>query len=217
MGNLSKVRAILIIGPIVFLLFAGCKPTPGPQEKPPEPKVTRNSTPPPTPSKPRKAEADRIVLKPREVLAKPQVQPEEAVGKPIDIGKGRSAQVIEAAIREQVGASVGSLTMASIMKVKELYLVGEGISDLSPLSTFKNLKILNLRENSVKNLSPLANLTGLEKLGLDGNAITDLSPLAGIKGLQVLEIADNPGLTLTKIEQLQKTLPKCSIYHDLDK
>ena len=34
---------------------------------------------------------------------------------------------------------------------------------------------------------------------------------------QVLEIADNPGLTLIKIEQLQKILPKCSIYHDLDK
>ena len=132
------------------------------------------------------------------------------------LGRGESAKLIEGAIREQISVPSGKLTERMVWKVQELYLIDRGISDLGAIRPLRNLKVLNLRDNSISSLSPLSSLGSLEKLGLDGNLVSDLSPLADLKGLRFLEVARNPELTIGQIHKLQKILPGCTIYHDLE-
>jgi Leucine-rich repeat (LRR) protein len=51
-------------------------------------------------------------------------------------------------------------------------------------------------------------------LHAQANRIANLSPLAGLKQLTTLSLSDNPKLTRTQIDKLQKALPKCKITHN---
>ena len=71
-----------------------------------------------------------------------------------------------------------------------------------------------LGENSITDLSALTRLKKLKVLELNNNQLTDISALAKLKQLKELDLRNNPDLTKTKIEKLQKALPKCRIYHN---
>ena len=76
-------------------------------------------------------------------------------------------------------------------RTAELSLHGRGLTDISMLEQFKDLKILDLSENEISDLRPLMELSELEKLNISGNEINDLRPLIGLPLLTKLEAADN--------------------------
>lgn len=78
------------------------------------------------------------------------------------------------------------------LHLKALVLVGNYISDLTPLSDMTTLRELNLNNNSVEDLSPLQSLDRLEKLFVQCCNITDITPLIKIAALTTVDIADNP-------------------------
>ena len=84
----------------------------------------------------------------------------------------------------------------------------DSISDLSPLTSLRNLKELNLQGQSIEDLSPLSALKQLEKLNLSRNLIRDTTPLSSLKLLKKLDLSYNliyyiePLSSLTKLEDL---------------
>ena len=74
---------------------------------------------------------------------------------------------------------------------EELLLPGEGITDISALSEFTDLKILDLSSNQISDLSPLMKLSKLERLNIAGNMVSDLRPLMGLPLLWSLNVSEN--------------------------
>ena len=75
--------------------------------------------------------------------------------------------------------------------MKELYLLGGGISDVSPLAKLTGLTRLQVAGNRVSDISPLAKLTNLKWLELSENNIVDVSPLVKLKNLTWLHVGGN--------------------------
>lgn len=92
--------------------------------------------------------------------------------------------------------------------LQTLKIIGENISDISPISTLTNLTRLEITQTKTTDISPLADLTNLQYLDLSGNGIVDLMPLQKLTSLIVLNLAENaisdmwPLHTLTDLEQL---------------
>lgn len=137
----------------------------------------------------------------------------------------------EAAVREAVGKQIGdiypsdlqdltsfSARVSGIMNIREisyftsleeLDLMGNRISDLTPVTSLKKLKKLNIAKNfsvmtgdSEKGLdiSPLGALPLLETLDASDNLITDVSSLGSMKKLKWLNIRTN---RLTDLDGLE--------------
>ena len=64
-----------------------------------------------------------------------------------------------------------------MLKLEELALAGNGITDITPLANLTQLRLLNLENNSIVDVRPLAGLTQLKSLTIHRNRITDHSPL----------------------------------------
>ena len=113
---------------------------------------------------------------------------------------------LEKAIRTSLGLKDDQpITRRIALGTEKLKLGGGGkedsdkISDLSGLSEFLNLKVLEAPTNNITSLEELAGLTKLEKLLLESNQISDLAPLAGLFRLRTLEIAKNKITDLSPI------------------
>ena len=79
------------------------------------------------------------------------------------------------------------------------------VSDLEPLRGMR-LKELFLYGNQIDDLSPLQDMQTLEILILAGNRITDVSPLGGLHNLRVLILDDNPIGDFTVLEDIYEQL-----------
>ena len=66
----------------------------------------------------------------------------------------------------------------------QLWHENNQISDISPLSSLKNIKVLNLGKNQIIDVSVLANLTLLTRLNLSENQIADIKPLTENRGFR---------------------------------
>ena len=88
--------------------------------------------------------------------------------------------------------SIGGVSFDT--SVTELDLSGSGLTDISVLSSCKNLVTLNLSGNNISDLSPLMNIQGLETLIISGNAVTELYPLMGMTSLRTI-VADNNSIS----------------------
>jgi len=94
------------------------------------------------------------------------------------------------------------------MNVTELGLVGNQITDISPLSELTNLSWLLMSNNQVADVSPLSGLTNLVRLDLGRNQITDVSPLSSLTNLTGLYLNNNqitdisPLSSLTNLDSL---------------
>ena len=110
--------------------------------------------------------------------------------------------------------------MASLTSLKELYLRGNGISDISPLAGLTGLNRLSLEHNDISDISPLAGLTNLKWLAVNQNEISDFSPLGGLLENTKLVWHINPGFPKggTKIEGpwLWVVLPDVRLERDID-
>ena len=110
--------------------------------------------------------------------------------------KEQSAKVIETTIRKKINKPKGVLAKADFEKVA---------------------KLLNLQDQQLTDVKGLEKLTQLKKLHLGGNQLTDTKGLEKLTKLRVLNLEDNLDLSKAQIDQLQKALPKCKIYHDAKK
>ncbi|MFN5891038.1 MAG: leucine-rich repeat domain-containing protein [Dolichospermum sp.] len=68
----------------------------------------------------------------------------------------------------------------TLTKLTSLYLTGNQISDIKPLSNLTNLTRLNLSRNQISDIKPLSNLTNLTWLDLEENQISDIKPLSNL-------------------------------------
>ena len=114
----------------------------------------------------------------------------------VQLTKEQSAEVIEATIRKKINKPKGVLVKAYFEKVA---------------------KLLNLQDQQLTDVKGLEKLTQLKNLHLGGNQLTDTKGLEKLTKLRELNLEDNLALTKAQIDQLQKALPKCKIYHDAKK
>ena len=73
----------------------------------------------------------------------------------------------------------------------EADLPASGITDLTGLERFAQLRRLVLADNEITDLTPLRELYGLEELDLSGNSLRDISALAGHTALRKLDLSRN--------------------------
>ena len=137
----------------------------------------------------------------------------------------------ENAVREVLGKGIGNIypsdlaglvsftaRVSGIVNIKEityftsleeLDLMGNRITDLSPIASLKKLKTLNISKNFTVmtgdrekglDISPVGSLPLLETLDASGNLITDVSALSSLKTLKYLDIRTNRLTTLSGLE-----------------
>lgn len=116
---------------------------------------------------------------------------------------------LEEAIREAIKKPSGDIYASELKELKEfsggnwneikylggiehctslegLDLIGNKISDLSPLAGLASIQVLYLDNNKIIDISRLANLASLEVLYLNNNKISELSLLTGLGSLKEL-------------------------------
>ena len=106
------------------------------------------------------------------------------------------------------------------INLTKLDLLGNQISDLSPLTKLKNLTELDISKQTLievdgfygniiyllSDLSPLAELKNLTSLSLKGNQISDISPLAELKNLTSLYLWSNRISDLSPLTKLKNLI-----------
>ena len=121
--------------------------------------------------------------------------------------------------------------------ITELNLTGANITDISPITGFKNLQIVKLGSNAITNIYTFdwMDCSTVTYLDLSGNGLTDAASLANFRNLETLVLTNNQlsninGLILLKnlkflyieqnlfteetVLQLRNALPNCTIYAD---
>ena len=141
------------------------------------------------------------VVNPNEPLPKP---PPANIDNPI----------VEKAIREYLGKPAAELTQADLEKVKALDFSSNKLTSVNGLEKLTQLTWLNLGVNKLTDVKDLEKLSQLEKLWLADNRLTDVKGLEKLTQLKVLYLKNNPDLTKSQIDELQKALPKCKIEHN---
>lgn len=95
--------------------------------------------------------------------------------------------------------------------VVEVYLSGPQFDDLSVLTAFPELELLELTRTGVWDLSTLQELSRLEVLRLDDNPqIVDLSPLTDVQRLRELDLI-NTHIIEGQLQDLKDALPACVV------
>jgi putative cell wall-binding protein len=91
---------------------------------------------------------------------------------------------------------------SDVLDITDLYVNNSGITDISGLEYFTNLKSLYLGRNKITKLNRLAKLTNLTHLDLRNCNIDDISPLKGLTSLTFLDIASNNIRDFSPLDQL---------------
>ena len=105
---------------------------------------------------------------------------------------------------------IGNLTSVQILDLTE-----SNVSDLNWITNLKNLRELILIGTQVNEIAPLKDLKKLQDLTLIGTLIDDVAPLRNMQSLKELYL-QNTKVSKQQIEDLQKSLPNCIIYHDFE-
>jgi hypothetical protein len=92
----------------------------------------------------------------------------------------------------------------TLTKLTFLYLAGNQISDIKPLSNLTNLTCLDLWENQISDIKPLSNLTKLTSLSLTVNQISDIKPLSNLTNLTSLSLEGNQISDIKPLSNLTK-------------
>ncbi len=98
---------------------------------------------------------------------------------------------LENVIRSELNKQTGKLTDHDLASLTYLSGNFEGVKDLRGLEYAGNLQGLYLYGNEISDISPLSGLTSLEELDLGDNYIQDISPLSNLANLQYLSLMDN--------------------------
>lgn len=112
------------------------------------------------------------------------------------------------ALRRCLQHTIESQQISSPAALESLDCPSAGISSLSGIGQFADLRQLNLAHNDIRQLDELRMLESLTTLSLEDNRIEDLAPLYQLHHLAVLDLRGNPRLrcppagTLTRLQQL---------------
>lgn len=87
---------------------------------------------------------------------------------------------------------IGDISPLRDLSLQSLELVGNYVSDLTPLAGMKTLRSLNINNNPVADISSLASLQRLEELHMQQCNVTDISALASLPGLAYVDVAGIP-------------------------
>ena len=105
--------------------------------------------------------------------------------------------------------NISDLTPLTGLRLTELWLWDNLVTDLSPLFNMTTLTHLDLGYNRISDISPLDKLTRLKWLELSGNQISNITPLSNLFQLTLLEAYSNqitdvtPLANLTRLEHLK--------------
>ena len=86
--------------------------------------------------------------------------------------------------------------------LEELQVVGNQVSDLSPLAACPKLTVLWISQNKVHDLTPLKGCAKLEDLVADGNGLSSVSGVSGHENLRRISLADNKLTSADGLEDL---------------
>jgi len=75
--------------------------------------------------------------------------------------------------------------------LKLLWLISQGIQDISPIQNLNSLKRLNFSNNYIQDISPLEHLSHLTYLNLNNNKVQDISPIKNLRFLSFLGLRNN--------------------------
>jgi len=99
--------------------------------------------------------------------------------------------LLKAAMREAVKKPEGPIYVSDLKGLGYLWVIDQGISDLTGLEHCRNLYEVSMQSNQIIDISPLASCEQLLELRLQNNKIKDISPLASLKNLTTLLLGDN--------------------------
>ena len=91
---------------------------------------------------------------------------------------------------------------AGLPALTHLYMVGNSISNISPLKDLTSLIHLYLSDNSISDISALKKLTSLTHLYLSDNSISDISVLEDLTSLTDLDLTENSINDVAALEDL---------------
>jgi hypothetical protein len=100
--------------------------------------------------------------------------------------------------------------ITSYSELQILDLARSGVTDVTPLSKLSNLQILSLMKTQVSDLRPLTKLVNLKTLFLDQTKVTDLKPLFGLRKLESLRLFGTK-VSKAEVEALKRALPKLDV------
>ena len=98
--------------------------------------------------------------------------------------------------------------IAGLTKLKVLILADNKITDISALTTLKDLEYIELFMNKIPDLSPLADLPGLIDVNVCNVGASDLTPLFELTGVKRLWYAMNP-FSRDQAAALKEALKDC--------
>ena len=124
--------------------------------------------------------------------------------------------IVEKTIRAKLNKPTGELTQADLEKVVNLDLRSNQLTDVTSLEKLTHIEYLVLESNQLTDVTGLENLTQLTYLSFRGNRLASVKGLEKLDQLTKLNLLNNPDLTKAQIDQLQKALPKCTIFSDYD-
>ena len=84
-----------------------------------------------------------------------------------------------------------------------------GINDLSPISAYSHLEVLDIQNTMVKDLKPISTIISLKILKINGTKVTSLKSLAGLKNLEQIDFFNTkvwflkPLYSMKKIEKVK--------------
>ena len=108
-----------------------------------------------------------------------------------------------------LNVAVSDLTPLSTLKeLQSLSLRHAPISDLSPLRKLKRLQLLDLGDTEIESLAALKDCKMLEKLNISFTSVEDLSPLDVLPNLTRLDISEHK---LTRKLQARKAAGKLTV------
>ncbi|HOP07507.1 MAG TPA: hypothetical protein PLF13_09470 [candidate division Zixibacteria bacterium] len=109
---------------------------------------------------------------------------------------------LEAAVRQTIGKTTGTLYVTDVNGVQALVANIQGIQDLTGIEYMAGLRVLSLVGNEITSIEPLDALDSLNTLLIGVNEISDLSPLSNSFSLMALEANGCNIIDLSPISKL---------------
>ncbi len=106
-------------------------------------------------------------------------------------------------ISRRLGKTIdAAIYKSDVLEITDLYANNSGITDLTGLQYFTNLKTLYLGRNNLKKITPLAKLTNLTYLDLRSCGLNDVTSLKSLTSLTFLDVASNSIQDFSPLGQL---------------
>lgn len=121
-----------------------------------------------------------------------------------------SREIIKAHIAEDLNKRPDQLTDADLLKVTELSLMGQYVSDISYLTHLTNLESLDISFTYVDTVKPLLRCKNLRRLDISDTHIEDIAPLKDLPQLGTLAMW-NLWLDRKHIDALKAHLPNLEV------